>query len=176
MICHTCPQQAAPHAQALLQALHGLFRADEEPGARDNAAGAVGRMLLAMGGAGAGAGAGGSAAAAATAAALPVEQIVPVLAGALPLQEDHEETLPAVAALCQLLGGAAGPDAQQRAAQHLGAVVAAFGRVAAHEAAPEAAKRQAARALAGMPPAQVGPMVAALPAEQRQALEQLAAA
>jgi hypothetical protein len=53
---------------ALLQALHPLFRPEEEPGARDNAAGAVGRMLLALGG------------------ALPVEQIVPVLVGALPLQ------------------------------------------------------------------------------------------
>jgi len=68
MIAHACPQQAAPHTQQLLQALHALFRPEEEPGPRDNAAGAVGRMLLAMG------------------AALPVEQIVPVLVGALPLQ------------------------------------------------------------------------------------------
>lgn len=68
MVAHTCPAQAAPHVQQLLQALHPLFREEEEAGPRDNAAGAVGRMLLAMGG------------------ALPVEQIAPVLAGALPLQ------------------------------------------------------------------------------------------
>jgi hypothetical protein len=68
IIAHTAPQQAAPHTQQLLQALHALFRPDEEAGARDNAAGAVGRMLLSMGG------------------ALPIEQIVPVLVGALPLQ------------------------------------------------------------------------------------------
>jgi hypothetical protein len=68
MIAHTCPQQASPLMPQLLQALHPLFRPEEEPGARDNAAGAVGRTLLAMG------------------AALPVEQIVPVLVSALPLQ------------------------------------------------------------------------------------------
>lgn len=33
----------------LLQALQPLFQADEEPGTRDNAAGAVSRMILALG-------------------------------------------------------------------------------------------------------------------------------
>lgn len=154
MIAHTCPQQAAPHAPALLTALHGLFRADEEPGARDNAAGAVGRMLLAMGG------------------ALPIEQIAPVLAGALPLQEDLEETAPAVAALSQLLASA---DARPRVAPCLPALVGALARVAAQPPAPADARQQAARAVTALG-ADAAALVAALPAEQQQALQQLAAA
>ncbi|KAI8467320.1 MAG: armadillo-type protein [Monoraphidium minutum] len=154
ILCHTCPQQAAPHVPGLLQALHPLFQPEEDAGARDNAAGAVGRMLLALGG------------------ALPVEQIVPVLVGALPLQEDLEETAPVCAALCQLLAGDAA--LQARVAPQLPAIVAAFGRVAVQEAAPMAARQQAARALSQLQDA-VGPLLASLPADQQQALQQLAA-
>lgn len=101
-------------------------------------------------------------------------QLLPA-ACAWPLQEDLEETSPVCAALCQLLTGDAA--LQQRLSGHMPAVVQAFGRVAAHEAAPMAARQQVSRALAqlqGQFPA-VGPLVAALPAEQQQALQQLAA-
>ncbi len=51
------------------QALHPLFQAGEEAGVRDNAAGAVGRLLAAFGG------------------AVPLEAVAPVLLTALPLTE-----------------------------------------------------------------------------------------
>ncbi len=51
------------------QALHPLFQAGEEAGVRDNAAGAVGRLLAAFGG------------------AVPLEAVAPVLLTALPLSE-----------------------------------------------------------------------------------------
>lgn len=89
-------------------------------------------------------------------------------------QEDLEETTPACAALCQLLTGDA--TTQQRVSLHLPVVVEAFGRVAAHEAAPMDTRQHVARTLAqlqGRFPA-VGPLCAALPPEQQQALQQLA--
>ena len=52
-----------------MQALHPLFGAGEEAGVRDNAAGAVGRLLRVFGG------------------AVPLEAVAPVLLGALPLTE-----------------------------------------------------------------------------------------
>jgi hypothetical protein len=80
--------------------------------------------------------------------------------------------VPVVAAVTQLLADAA---LQPRLAPHLPAVVAALGKVAGHEAAPMAARQQVARALAqlqGQLPA-LGPLCAALPADQQQALQQL---
>jgi hypothetical protein len=84
-------------------------------------------------------------------------------------QEDIEETVPVCAAVTQLLAGDA--SVQQRLAPHLPAVVAALGRVAGHESAPMAARQQVARALAQLPA--LGPLCAALPPEQQQALQQL---
>lgn len=52
-----------------MQALHPLFGAGEEAGVRDNAAGAVGRLLRVFGG------------------AVPLEAVAPVLLAALPLTE-----------------------------------------------------------------------------------------
>lgn len=62
------PQQASPYLPQVLSALHTLFRADEAAGARDNAVGAVGRIMLAV------------------PQALPLAQVLPVFLGALPLQ------------------------------------------------------------------------------------------
>lgn len=63
------PEQAAPFLHQLLTALHNMFRPDEAAGARDNAVGAVGRILCAL-----------------PYGALPLQQVLPVLLGALPLQ------------------------------------------------------------------------------------------
>lgn len=84
-----------------------------------------------------------------------------------------EETTPACAALAQLLADAA---SRQRIAQHLPALVTAFGRIAVQEAVPMAARQQAARALAALQGAapEVGPLLASLPGDQQQALQQLA--
>lgn len=62
------PEQASPFLPQLLSGLHTFFRADEAAGARDNAAGAVGRIMLAV------------------PQALPLGQVLPVFLGALPLQ------------------------------------------------------------------------------------------
>jgi hypothetical protein len=62
------PEQAGPFLPQLLAGLHMLFRADEEAGARDNAVGAVGRIMLAV------------------PTAVPLGQVLPVYLGGLPLQ------------------------------------------------------------------------------------------
>jgi hypothetical protein len=90
-------------------------------------------------------------------------------------QEDLEETAPVCAALCQLLTGDAA--LQQRVSPHLPAIVQAFGRVGVQDAAPMAARRQVAQVLLqlqGQFAAVVGPLVAALPADQQTTLQQLA--
>ncbi|KAF8069426.1 IPO4 [Scenedesmus sp. PABB004] len=155
LLVAAAPQAAAPFVQQLLAALHGLFGGDEAAGARDNAVGAVGRILAALPG------------------ALPLGQVLPVLLGALPLKEDLSETAPAVSALCKLLA-----EQLRDVEAHVPAIVAAFGAVAAQPGAPAAAKADAARALLRLQqahPEQLAPLLAALPAEQQAALAAAAA-
>jgi hypothetical protein len=68
LLVQASPDQAAPFLPQVLAALHTLFRADEAAGARDNAVGAVGRIMLAV------------------PQALPLGQVLPVYLGGLPLQ------------------------------------------------------------------------------------------
>jgi hypothetical protein len=56
----------------LLAALHNMFRPEEAAGARDNAVGAVGRILSSL-----------------PQGSLPLGQVLPVLLGALPLKVRH---------------------------------------------------------------------------------------
>jgi hypothetical protein len=68
LLVQASPEQATPFLPQLLAALHTLFRADEAAGARDNAVGAVGRIMLTV------------------PQALPLGQVLPVYLGGLPLQ------------------------------------------------------------------------------------------
>lgn len=68
LLVQASPEQAGPFLPQLLAGLHMLFRADEEAGARDNAVGAVGRIMLAA------------------PQAVPLGQVLPVYLGGLPLQ------------------------------------------------------------------------------------------
>lgn len=68
LLVQASPEQAGPFLPQLLSGLHTMFRADEAPGARDNAVGAVGRIMLAV------------------PQALPLGQVLPVYLGGLPLQ------------------------------------------------------------------------------------------
>lgn len=68
LLVQSSPAQAGPFLPQVLAALHTLFRADEAAGARDNAVGAVGRIMLAV------------------PQALPLGQVLPVYLGGLPLQ------------------------------------------------------------------------------------------
>ncbi|GLC39350.1 hypothetical protein PLESTB_000894500 [Pleodorina starrii] len=151
----------APHFPKLLQALHPLFAATEPDGVRDNALGCVGRMMSADGGGGA--------------ALLPLEAVLPVFLGALPLREDLKEAPAVYGALCGLITG----DQAQRVAAMVPQVVAAFGAAAVQQPPlPAAVVVQVARTLAALTqqyPGPMGPLVAALPAEQRAALEAAAA-
>jgi hypothetical protein len=100
------------------QALHPLFAADEEAGVRDNALGAVGRLLTAplqpsLPPPGPAASApeplGRPASSAGCAGLLPLESVLPVFLGALPLRDDLKEAPAVYGALCGLLtGGRAG--------------------------------------------------------------------
>ncbi|KAG2492093.1 hypothetical protein HYH03_009587 [Edaphochlamys debaryana] len=144
----------------VLQALFPLFAATETAGVRDNALGCVGRLLTAEGGA----------------AGLPLEQVLPVFLGALPLKEDLKEAPPVYGALCALVTG----DQAQRIAPLVPQVVAAFGAAAVQQPPlPATVVAGVARTLAGLTQAYPGhmqPLVTSLPAEQRAALEAAAAA
>lgn len=147
------PAQSAPLLTQLLHALHALFSPEEDPGARDNAAGAVGRMLAVL-----------------PQSVVPLDQVLPVLLSAVPLREDLGETTPIITALCCLLEGAL-----SAVQQHVPQIVAAFGQVAVQEGVPVEAKHAAARALAALRerfPADLAPLLAALPPDHAAALAQ----
>ncbi|KAK9828387.1 hypothetical protein WJX81_002836 [Elliptochloris bilobata] len=124
--------QAAPGAfaaqlPAMLQALHPLFGAGEEAGVRDNAAGAVGRLLGVFGG------------------AAPLEAVVPVLLGALPLTEDTAEAEAIYGAMAAL---ALAPDTAPRLAAVRPALQQALAAAAVQADLPDEVRRQAAAAAA----------------------------
>ncbi|GFR46415.1 hypothetical protein Agub_g7997, partial [Astrephomene gubernaculifera] len=157
------PGVMAPHLGKLLPALHPLFSPSEEPGVRDNALGCVGRLLSCGGGAGAG--------------VLPLEAVLPVVLGALPLREDVKEAEPLYGALCGLMTG----EHAQRIAPLVPQLVAAFGAAAVQQQPPlpPPVVGHMARTLAALTqqyPGPMGQLVAALPQEQRAALEAAAAA
>uniref|UniRef100_A0A1D1ZIV0 Putative importin subunit beta-4 n=1 Tax=Anthurium amnicola TaxID=1678845 RepID=A0A1D1ZIV0_9ARAE len=70
----------------ILRALHPLF-ADSEPddAVRDNAAGAIARMIIVQ------------------PQSLPLNQVLPVFLKALPLKEDHEESMTVYSCVCDLV-------------------------------------------------------------------------
>ncbi|GIM10802.1 hypothetical protein Vretimale_14380 [Volvox reticuliferus] len=151
----------APHYPKLLQALHPLFDATENDGVRDNALGCVGRMMLADGGAGA--------------ALLPLEPLLPVFLGALPLKEDLKEASPVYGALCLMMAG----DQAHRLAARAGQIMAAFGAAAVQKPSlPREVVTQIATTLATLTqkyPEPMGQLLALLSDEQRAVLEAAAA-
>ncbi|EFJ45451.1 hypothetical protein VOLCADRAFT_94324 [Volvox carteri f. nagariensis] len=104
-----------------------------------------------------------------------LQAVLPVFLGALPLREDLKEAGAVFGALCGLLTG----DQAQRVAGLVPQVVAAFGAAAVQQPPlPQEVVVQVARTLAALTqqfPGPMGPLVAALPAEQRAALEAAAA-
>ncbi len=152
MLCDVAGAAAAPFYPQLLQSLHPMFAPQEADGARDNAAGAVGRLL------------------GAAAEQLPLESIMPTFLGALPLKEDMEEAVPVYKALCSIVTGSAA----QRVASLMPQVVQAFGAVAVQPEVPEHVKgfvAETVRTLVQQYPQHMEPLVRALPAEQQQALQ-----
>lgn len=154
-------QAVAPYVSQLLQALHPLFGPKEAAGTRDNAAGCVGRLLLA---------------APPAQPLVPVDAVLPVLLGALPPSEDLGEAAPAYRALAHLL--LAGEAVLLRISAHVPAIVQSFGKAAAMEKLPVATRRLVAHTLASLRQnfaAQLDPLLQALPANQQQALAEQAA-
>lgn len=136
-----------------VQALQPLLSPKEAAGTRDNALGAVARVLAGPG----------------AAAALPLESMLPPMLAALPLREDLSEAEPVYGMLCGLLTG----DQAQRLVALVPSIVAAFGCALAQVGLPAGAKANVARTLAALRvqyPAALEPLLAALPAEQQAAL------
>ncbi|KAL2650159.1 hypothetical protein R1flu_018287 [Riccia fluitans] len=85
-LCLHGGEKSLPYYMSVLQGLHPLFTEREtDDGVRDNAAGAVARMIKA------------------NTQAMPLSQVLPVLVGALPLKEDIEESESVYGALCGLI-------------------------------------------------------------------------
>ncbi|MEW5308809.1 MAG: hypothetical protein WDW38_000740 [Sanguina aurantia] len=151
-----CGTQMGPLLTAILQALHPLFAETEDGGVRDNACGAVSRMLSSC------------------AAALPLERVVSVLLESLPLREDFDEAKAVYGALVGLLTG----DQAMRVAPLLPSIVTALTESSTQDKIPPDVRRSVALSLAALAtqyPEHVVPLLAACPPEQRAALEQLAA-
>ncbi|CAL5224745.1 g7478 [Coccomyxa viridis] len=121
------PEATSQHALNLLQALQPLFQADEEPGTRDNAAGAVSRMILALG------------------SHLPLEQVVPVLLSAVPLKEDLDEVAPVSSALAAML---INPDLAPRLAPQKNSLLQALDAILKQREVPEDLKKTLVEILA----------------------------
>uniref|UniRef100_A0A061S2D0 Arm repeat superfamily protein isoform 1 n=1 Tax=Tetraselmis sp. GSL018 TaxID=582737 RepID=A0A061S2D0_9CHLO len=140
-----------------LRHLHPLFRGDEDPGTRDNAAGALARIVSAAG------------------AAVPLDQAIPVLLGALPLREDHGEAEAVFGCLASLVTGEHAP----AAAPFVPGIVAAFGAAVANDDVPAGVKGSIGATVASLHaayPSEMRPLVEGLPREQQEALWSAAAA
>ncbi|KAK1594076.1 hypothetical protein QYE76_027184 [Lolium multiflorum] len=85
-LCKNGGAAALRYYPDILQGLHRLF-ADSEPdlAVRDNAAGAIARMIMVQ------------------PQSIPLNQVLPVFINALPLKEDHEESMAVYSCLCNLL-------------------------------------------------------------------------
>eukprot|EP00891_Asterochloris_glomerata_P009671 jgi/Astpho2/9671/e_gw1.00146.14.1_t len=155
LLAQHCPQQVHGQLGQLLQVLSPLFSQDERPTTRDNACGAVGRLILALG------------------AHMPVDQVLPVMLGALPLREDFDEAQPVYSSLCHL---ATNPNSAQGVVPQVPAIVQALGAVAVQEAAPLEVRRSVAgvvQQLASQHAAQLQPVLQALPQDQQHAIHSL---
>ena len=99
--------------QTILTALQPRLADAEDPSVRDNAVGALSRLVLAFG------------------ATLPLDAIVGGIVSRLPLKADHGENGPAARALIKL---AQADGTRPHLAPHLGGVLAAFGRLLTSDA------------------------------------------
>ncbi|CAL4921877.1 unnamed protein product [Urochloa decumbens] len=85
-ICKNGGAAALKYYGDILRSLHNLFSNSESDDAvRDNAAGAIARMIMAQ------------------PQSIPLNQVLPVFIKALPLKEDHEESMPVYSCICSLL-------------------------------------------------------------------------
>ncbi|RCV45445.1 hypothetical protein SETIT_9G454600v2 [Setaria italica] len=85
-ICKNGGAAALKYYGDILRSLHNLFSNSESDDAvRDNAAGAIARMVMVQ------------------PQSIPLNQVLPVFIKALPLKEDHEESMPVYSCICSLL-------------------------------------------------------------------------
>ncbi|CAL4938634.1 unnamed protein product [Urochloa decumbens] len=85
-ICKNADAAALKYYGDILRSLHNLFSNSESDDAvRDNAAGAIARMIMVQ------------------PQSIPLNQVLPVFIKALPLKEDHEESMPVYSCICSLL-------------------------------------------------------------------------
>ncbi|CAL4930241.1 unnamed protein product [Urochloa decumbens] len=85
-ICKNAGAAALKYYGDILRSLHNLFSNSESDDAvRDNAAGAIARMIMVQ------------------PQSIPLNQVLPVFIKALPLKEDHEESMPVYSCICSLL-------------------------------------------------------------------------
>jgi len=158
VLCEGCGQSSAQYHSQMLQSLYPLFGKDEVGEVRDNAAGAVGRLLLAAG------------------PAAPIEQVLPTFLAALPPRDDPGEATPAYSALARLVTSG---ETAARVMPMAAGMLHAFGAAAVQPGIPQDALRSIGGALAAMQAQyaeQLTAMVHALPEEQQQGLARLMAA
>eukprot|EP01105_Mastigella_eilhardi_P013828 TRINITY_DN3150_c0_g2_i1.p1 TRINITY_DN3150_c0_g2~~TRINITY_DN3150_c0_g2_i1.p1 ORF type:complete len:1100 (+),score=326.01 TRINITY_DN3150_c0_g2_i1:71-3301(+) len=144
------PRVTAYHGQAL-QLLRPLLAEGSPRRTRDNAVGAVARIITAQG------------------ALLPLDQMIPVLLESLPLRRDMEENEPVYTCIVGLFR-----DHLDKIAPHMLRVLQIFGQVLGPQQQLEAPLRQQLvlllRSLVAQFPQRMQELVAGLPAEQQAAL------
>ncbi|VAI07528.1 unnamed protein product [Triticum turgidum subsp. durum] len=85
-LCKNSGAAALKYYPDILQGLHRLFaNSEQDLAVRDNAAGAIARMIMVQ------------------PQSIPLNQVLPVFIKALPLKEDHEESMAVYSCLCNLL-------------------------------------------------------------------------
>lgn len=157
VFCQHAPEQMQAQLGQLLQALHPLIQDSANPATRDNAAGAVGRMLSSM------------------PLQLPLDQVLPVLLTALPLQEDFQEAGPVYGALCGLVTNA---ETASKIANLVPQIVQALAEACTTEEVNDDTKRHIGQTIAHLSQqysAQMQPLLSALPPEQQTAIAAYAA-
>ena len=150
---HFCPAEVLGHMQQLLTALQPRLAEEEEPPVRDNAIGALGRLILAH------------------TTALPLDAIVPACLARLPLQADAGENTPALRALMKLTHDEA---TRATMAPHVPQLLSVIGRSLGTSSVDAQLNGEIAQFLqwltAEVPPQQLAQAAAALPETERTVL------
>ncbi|GBG68591.1 hypothetical protein CBR_g3136 [Chara braunii] len=153
-LCEHGGATALPYYQNVLGALHPIFqKEEEEPAVKDNACGAVARMIMA------------------SPSALPLAQVLPVFISGLPLKEDMEEAESSYGCLCNLIQAGCA-----EILPHIPQVVKVFGEVVTQADVPEQVKGgigSTVKLLYNQYMEQMQPVLSSLPPEHAQALSDL---
>ncbi|XP_031497827.1 uncharacterized protein LOC116262518 [Nymphaea colorata] len=149
-LCKNGGEPAVKYYNDILRGLYPMFGDSEVDAVRDNAAGAVARMIMTQ------------------PQLIPLNQVLPVLLKALPLKDDLEESMPVYGCLCSLIVSS-NPEIRS----FIPEVIRVFGQIVMSSEESSEVKAQVGRAFCHLVSCygdQIQPIMGSLPPDQANAL------